>query len=60
MRNIPRTATIKTASPCVFLSLQREQFSYLLSRSDRLRETLEQVLQERMGAQAAPFQQKTG
>jgi ATP-binding cassette subfamily B protein len=52
LRNTPRTATVRTVSPCVFLSLQREQFTYLLSKVQHMRATLEQLFQERLDEQA--------
>ena len=54
LRSVPRTATIRTLTPCVFLSLQREQFSYLISRADHLRQSMEEILRERLGPQVAP------
>ncbi|RWC03489.1 cyclic nucleotide-binding domain-containing protein [Mesorhizobium sp.] len=47
LKNVTRTASVKTLTPCTFLSLQREQFSYLLERAPHLRARLEQVLTSR-------------
>ena len=52
LRNTPRTATVRTVSPCVFLSLQREQLTYLLSKVQHMRATLEQLFQKRLDEQA--------
>jgi len=55
LNNVTRTAGVKTLTPCTFLSLQREQFSYLLERAPQLRVRLEQVLaaREAEGGEAA-------
>jgi len=45
----PRTATVRTVTPSLFLTLQRAQFLELIARTPGLREALEQ----RMRAQAA-------
>ncbi|TVY05392.1 ATP-binding cassette domain-containing protein [Paenibacillus cremeus] len=41
LRNIPRTATIRTLSPIVFITLQREFFQDLLKRAPHLTSFLE-------------------
>jgi ATP-binding cassette subfamily B protein len=43
LRDTPRTASVRTLCQCVFLTLQREQFTSLLDRAPHLRATLEQV-----------------
>ena len=55
LRNVPRTATIRTLTPCLFLSLQREQFSYLLSKAEHFRQDIENVLRARMHAPGATY-----
>ena len=55
LRNVPRTATICTLTPCLFLSLQREQFSYLLSKAEHFRQDIENVLRARMHAPGATY-----
>jgi ATP-binding cassette subfamily B protein len=47
LHNAPRMASVKTLTPCTFLSLQREQFSYLLERAPQLRARLEKVMAAR-------------
>lgn len=56
LRHMPRTAMVHTVSPCMFVSLQREQCACLLSRVQPLRATLAQSLQERRHAQVALFE----
>jgi ATP-binding cassette subfamily B protein len=41
LRNVARTATIRTLTPCVFLTMQRGQFLGLLDKAPHLRENLE-------------------
>ena len=43
LRNIPRTATVRTMVPCLFLTLQREQFLELVARAPGLRESMETI-----------------
>jgi ATP-binding cassette subfamily B protein len=47
IRNTPRTATVRTITPCVMLSLHREIFQNLLDRASGLREKLEQAIAAR-------------
>jgi ATP-binding cassette, subfamily B, bacterial len=44
IKNIPRSATIRTLTPCVMLSLHRDIFENLLDRAPGLREKLEQAI----------------
>jgi ATP-binding cassette subfamily B protein len=53
LRNIPRTATVRTLTPCIFLSLQREQFLALLEEAPRLRARLERIMEDRVGPRAS-------
>ena len=41
LKDTPRTATVRTLSQCVFLTLQREQFTSLIRRAPHLRATFE-------------------
>ena len=41
LKDTPRTASVRTLSQCVFLTLQREQFTSLLSHAPHLRATFE-------------------
>jgi ATP-binding cassette subfamily B protein len=50
LRSAPRSATIRTLTPCTFLSLRREHLLHLVSRSLPLRRSLEQSLKARIGA----------
>ena len=43
-----RTATVQTNTPCVFLSLGREQFLKLLESSPKLRESMEALMHDRL------------
>jgi ATP-binding cassette subfamily B protein len=52
LRDLPRTATVRTLSPCVFLTLQRTHFLELIERIPRLWSALEQVLERRAVAEA--------
>jgi len=47
LHQVVRTASVRTVTPCVFLSLQRGQFDRLLSHVPDLRETLQAIEQER-------------
>lgn len=48
IKDIPRSATILTLTPCVLLTLHREIFQNLLDRSPDLKEKLEQAIAARM------------
>ncbi len=48
IKNIPRSATIRTMTPCVMLSLHRDIFQNLLDRATGLREKLEQTIATRI------------
>ncbi|MCZ6635229.1 MAG: ABC transporter transmembrane domain-containing protein [bacterium] len=48
LANVPRTATVRTLTPCILLTLQRQPFAYLLEQSPQVREMLEQDYQERI------------
>jgi len=41
LRNVPRTATVRTRTPCLFLTLQRDQFQHLIETSPELQRVLE-------------------
>jgi len=43
----PRNATVRSLTPCVFLTLQRDHFRAMLSRSAPLRERVEDVMKRR-------------
>jgi ATP-binding cassette subfamily B protein len=49
MLSLPRTATIRTLTPCTFLTIQRDQFQTMLDKaSPQLREKLENDCQIRL------------
>jgi ATP-binding cassette subfamily B protein len=50
LRNVPRTASVRTLTPCVMVSLPRGQFANLVGRSAEMRVRLEELLSERMAA----------
>jgi len=50
LRNVPRTASIRTLTPCIMVSLPRGQFNNLLVSSPEMRDRLENLLSERMSA----------
>ncbi len=47
LRDVPRTATIRTLTPCIFLSLRRKQFLDIISRDPGLLEQFRMVLEAR-------------
>jgi len=50
MEDTPRTATVRTSTDCIFLTLARDPFLKLLEREPKLRETFEKVVAERLEA----------
>jgi hypothetical protein len=52
LHNVPRTATVRTLSPCMFLTLQRGHFLELIERIPDLWSALEKVLERRATAEA--------
>lgn len=50
LRNVPRTASVRTLTPCVMVALPRGQFANLVGRSAEMRQRLEALLSERMAA----------
>lgn len=49
MMSLPRTATIRTLTPCTFLTIHRDRFQTILDKADpKLRWRLEQTCRERM------------
>jgi ATP-binding cassette subfamily B protein len=54
LKTVPRTASVRTLVPSTFLSLQRDQFNYILERAPQLRAQLEAAYAARVaGAGAA-------
>ncbi|MCA9713099.1 MAG: ATP-binding cassette domain-containing protein [Myxococcales bacterium] len=62
IKNVPRTATIRTITPCIFLTLQRAQFLDLVGRDPRLREQIDKIAHARdhqkITAEALPVQRR--
>jgi len=52
LQGIPRTATIRTLTPCTFLTLQRGQFLDLMSRAPELAQAVDEIQRRRLAAQA--------
>jgi ATP-binding cassette, subfamily B, bacterial len=50
LRNVPRTASVRTLTPCVMVSLPRGQFANLVCGSSEVRVRLEELLSERIAA----------
>ena len=48
LKNVPRSATIRTLTPCVLLSLHRDIFNNLLDRSADMRDKLEKTMIDRI------------
>jgi ATP-binding cassette subfamily B protein len=51
LRDVPRTATIRTLTPCTFLTLQRGHFLELIERIPDLAPALERVARRRAAAE---------
>jgi ATP-binding cassette subfamily B protein len=51
LRDVPRTATVRTLSPCVFLTLQRGHFLELIERIPDLLPALEHIAGRRAAAE---------
>jgi ATP-binding cassette subfamily B protein len=48
LRDAPRTATIRTLTPCLFLTLSRDQFADLMDHHPGLREAMSNLARERV------------
>ena len=53
LHGVPRTATVRTRTPCLMLALEREAFLDLLRSTPDIRARVEQVAESRREAQAA-------
>lgn len=51
IRSVPRTATIKTITPCLLLVLNAKNFHNLLSQNESLRQKIQQELERRLSMQ---------
>jgi ATP-binding cassette subfamily B protein len=51
IRSLPRMATVRTRTDCVFLTLDRDSFLDLLARQPELREKVDAVVRDRLAAQ---------
>ena len=54
LQDVPRTASVITRAPSVFLSLERSEFASLLKRAPGLREILLKTYADRQSAKAQP------
>ncbi len=59
LHDAPRTATVRTLTPCLMLSLRREQFAMLLKRAPGVRDDLSTLASDRL-AKSAAFAQPAG
>jgi ATP-binding cassette, subfamily B, bacterial len=53
LRHIPRTASIRTMTPCTLLTLASDQFDYLVGRVPQLRARMEQMHAARLNSGAS-------
>ncbi len=53
LSGIPRTATVSTLTPCIFLTLSRSQFLGFLEHAPLVRAEMTQLMADRISAQAA-------
>jgi ATP-binding cassette, subfamily B, bacterial len=51
LRDVPRTATVRTLTPCLFLTLHRDQFLQFVERSPTVRKAIEAVEARRAAAE---------
>lgn len=51
LNRVPRTATVRTLSDCIFLTLTTEHFLRLLETDSGLRATMQRTLSERLGGE---------
>ena len=51
LKDVPRTATVKTLTTSIFLTLERSQFSSLLEDAPHLRESLTETYATRLREQ---------
>ncbi|HEY1721066.1 MAG TPA: ATP-binding cassette domain-containing protein [Magnetospirillaceae bacterium] len=54
LQDVPRTASVRTLTPCTLLSLSAEQFNYLVERAPQMKVRMEQLLAERLASHADP------
>lgn len=47
LKKTPRTASIRTKTPCVFLTLRSKEFLKILDKSPETRKRIEQIMEER-------------
>src|SRR5262249_49907364 len=53
IKNIPRSATVRSVTPCVLLTLHRDIFQNLIERAPDVREQLEKTIAARLSGQSA-------
>jgi ATP-binding cassette, subfamily B, bacterial len=59
MEDTPRTATVRTTTDCIFLTLARDPFLKLLQREPKLRESFQKVVAERLKASGTVLKSRT-
>jgi ATP-binding cassette subfamily B protein len=53
LSDVPRTATVFTLTPCIFLTLSRSQFHRFLKQAPQVHARIKQLMADRISAQAA-------
>ena len=56
MEDTPRTATVRTSTDCIFMTLARDPFLKLLSHEPKLRESFQKVVAKRLKTSAKAVQ----
>lgn len=59
MEDTPRTATVRTTTDCIFLTLARDPFLKLLEREPKLCESFKRILAERLQASGTVLKPRT-
>jgi ATP-binding cassette subfamily B protein len=54
LQAVPRTATVTTLLPSIFLTMNRSEFDYLMEQAPELRKRLEQTAEQRLTALRFP------
>ncbi len=53
MRNVPRTATVRTLTPTTYLTMKRDHFLSLIERAPGMKQELDAAIEERLRENAA-------
>ena len=59
LQPVPRTATVRTLDPSVFLTLKRNHFANLLERTPQMREELEKIFLQRLSDEQKTMAQES-